>query len=92
MASLKALAYDCRRATRLIEQKQFEGISLRQDLQLQFHLVGCSYCRLYQQHSVLISKVMKGVLRPKATGTKILSGAQKGQMQAAIDQQLQGGK
>ncbi len=58
MATLKEIAYDCRKASYLIEKKQFGNISIKERLQLKYHLTGCSVCRLYQQQSVYISDIL----------------------------------
>ena len=88
MHSLKALAYDCRRATRLIEKKQFEGISLRHNLQLRYHLAGCDGCRLYQQQSLMISRAMREMVDGAAAEVTGLTQLQKEQMQGEIEGRL----
>ncbi|RYY53624.1 MAG: hypothetical protein EOO09_17340 [Chitinophagaceae bacterium] len=91
MPSLKALAYDCRHATRLIEKKQYEGISLRHNLQLKYHLSGCASCRLYHQQSLLISRVMKDMVNGAGVKAAGLTDADKETMQASIETQMRKG-
>jgi hypothetical protein len=59
MPTLKDIAYNCRQATYLIEKKQFGSISLKEHLQLRYHLTGCSVCRIYQKQSIYISQVLQ---------------------------------
>lgn len=59
MNSLKRIAYNCRRATFLIEKQNLSGISIKQQYELKFHLAGCSVCQLFQQQSLLINKIVK---------------------------------
>jgi hypothetical protein len=59
MSKLKNIAYDCRRATLLIEKQQLGGLTLQERAALVIHLTGCSVCRLYQQQSVAINEMIK---------------------------------
>lgn len=64
---LLAIAYNCRKATFIIEKKQLTEISLREKLELKIHLAGCSVCRLFEQQSIMINKLAKS-LRSAAEG------------------------
>ena len=59
MNALKKITYNCRQATFLIEKKHIAGISLREQFELRYHLAGCSVCRLFQQQSQLIDRIVK---------------------------------
>ncbi len=59
MPTLKDIAYNCKQATYLIEKKQFGEISLKERLQLKYHLTGCSVCRIYQKQSIYITAVLQ---------------------------------
>lgn len=59
MNALKKIAYNCRRATFLIEKQNLSGISIKQQYELKFHLAGCSVCQLFQQQSLLIDRIVK---------------------------------
>jgi len=53
------IAYNCQKATFLIEKKQSDKITLKEQLELKYHLVGCTVCRLFEQQSELINSVVK---------------------------------
>lgn len=60
MNALKRITYNCRKATFLIEKKSKDQISLAEELELKFHLAGCQVCRIFQQQSMLIDRMLKG--------------------------------
>ncbi|MFD0792008.1 hypothetical protein ACFQZX_00185 [Mucilaginibacter litoreus] len=60
---LERIAYNCRKATFLIEKKQEEKLTLREKLELKIHLAGCSICRIYEKQSVLIDLMMKKIFK-----------------------------
>ncbi len=56
---LNRIAYNCKKATLLIEKKQSVVLSLREKMELEFHLAGCSVCRLFEQQSLQINRIYK---------------------------------
>ncbi|MGF1924580.1 MAG: hypothetical protein ACQUHE_10410 [Bacteroidia bacterium] len=62
MNALKRITYNCQKATFLIEKKSKDQISIAEEIELKFHLVGCKVCRIYQQQSMLIDRILKGNL------------------------------
>ncbi len=62
MISLKKITYNCRKATFLIEKKNNGRISVKEELELKYHLAGCSVCRIFQQQSRLIDQMFKAHL------------------------------
>lgn len=44
---------------RLIQNKNLTRISIKEQLELKFHMAGCSVCRLFEQQSLLINKIVK---------------------------------
>ena len=62
MSRLKNIAYDCRKATLLIEKQQLGRLTLQERAHLVIHLTGCSVCRLYQQQSAAINEMIKKLL------------------------------
>ena len=56
---LNQVAYNCKKATLLIEKKQSGVLSLREKLELKIHLAGCSVCRLFEQQSIEINRIYK---------------------------------
>ena len=59
MSPLMKIAYNCQRATLLIEKKNLSRISIKERFELKLHLAGCSVCKLFQQQSLLIDKMVK---------------------------------
>lgn len=64
---LEKIAYNCRQATYLIEKKQGEELSDREKLELKIHLAGCYICRVYEQQSLLISAMVRDLLKTDPT-------------------------
>lgn len=58
MNTLKKVIYNCRQATFLIEKKQLAQLTLREKVELRIHLAGCSVCKIFQQQSILINKLV----------------------------------
>jgi len=56
---LTKIAYNCRKATFLIEKKQIDTITFREQVELKIHLAGCSICKLYQKQSHIINYMVK---------------------------------
>ncbi|EOR96406.1 hypothetical protein ADIARSV_0406 [Arcticibacter svalbardensis MN12-7] len=61
MNELKKIAYNCRKATFLIEKKQIGTITLREKLELKIHLAGCSICKTFQKQSIIINSMVKNL-------------------------------
>jgi len=58
---IEKIAYNCKKATFLIEKKQIGTISLREKLELKTHLAGCSVCRIFEQQSIKINEMVKNL-------------------------------
>lgn len=84
---LKAIAYNCRQATLLIEKKQSIKLSLREKLELKLHLAGCSICRTYERQSVLLNQMLHRLLN-KPQGKLQLDADFKASLQKTITQKL----
>jgi hypothetical protein len=61
-AEIKKIAYNCRKATYLIEKKQLAKITVRERLELNIHLAGCSVCKTFEQQSMVINRMVKELL------------------------------
>jgi hypothetical protein len=59
MDKLTKIAYNCKKATLLIEKQQMGCLSIGEGVELKIHLTGCSICRMYQQQSIIINKMIK---------------------------------
>ncbi|WP_293310276.1 hypothetical protein [Pedobacter sp. UBA5917] len=57
-SEIKKIAYNCRKATFLIEKQQLAPITIREKLELKIHLAGCSICRTFMQQSIAINKMV----------------------------------
>ena len=88
MGTLKKIIYDCRHATYLIEKRQDTPLSLKERVQLFIHLRGCSICRLFQQQSRIINRVLQQVFRRSAQQPSTLDEAVKREMQEKINERL----
>jgi hypothetical protein len=84
---LEKIAYNCRKATFLIEKKQEERLTMREKLELKIHLAGCSICRIYEKQSVLIDLMMKKIFKEKQADIK-LDESYKLDIQKRIDDEL----
>lgn len=60
---IERIAYNCRKATLLIEKKQSIALTNREKLELKLHLAGCYICRVYEQQSILINVMMTRLLK-----------------------------
>lgn len=58
-AEIRKIAYNCRKATFLIEKQQLAEITAREKMELKMHLAGCSVCRIFEEQSLLINKMVK---------------------------------
>lgn len=57
------IAYNCRKATLLIEKKHDTELTAREKMELQLHLAGCYICRVYEQQSLLINNMMQAIFK-----------------------------
>ncbi len=56
MALLDSLKVSCDKATALIEQRQFVGLSLSERARLYMHLRICRACRTYEEQSTRVDR------------------------------------
>jgi ribosomal protein S3AE len=84
---LERIAYNCRKATLLIEKKQSIRLTTREKMELRIHLAGCSICRVYEQQSVLINKMMTRLFKGSPRNIKLDSDF-KENLQKRIEQKL----
>lgn len=57
------IAYNCRKATLLIEKKQDIELTAREKMELTLHLAGCYICRVYEEQSMLINSMMRKIFK-----------------------------
>jgi hypothetical protein len=85
---LKKIAYNCRKATFLIEKKQLAPITLREKLELRIHLAGCSVCRIFEQQSSVINQMVKELFQSASEGNLRLDDDFKRDLQEKIEGEL----
>ena len=85
---LERIAYNCRQATFLIEKKQGEELSNREKLELKIHLAGCYICRVYEDQSMMISALVRNLLKPDATTEIRLDDDYKNELQQRINNKI----
>lgn len=86
---IEKIAYNCKKATFLIEKKQIGTISPREKLELKIHLAGCSVCRIFEQQSIKINEMVKNLFHTNNQQEEIkLDEAFKKAMQERIEKEL----
>ncbi|MCC8408242.1 hypothetical protein LJ707_04825 [Mucilaginibacter sp. UR6-1] len=86
---LERIAYNCRKATLLIEKKQEVKLTMREKLELKLHLAGCSICRIYEKQSVLINLMMQKLFKEERKEIR-LDSSYKLDLQKRINDQMIG--
>jgi hypothetical protein len=88
--TLKKIVNNCRKATWLIEKKQVGSITIREKLELTGHLVCCSECRMFEQQSIVINKLVHNLFnQPQVTRGIKLDDDFKKKMQGQIMEKLE---
>ena len=88
MNSITKIAYNCQKATFLIEKKQLSPLTSREKMELKIHLAGCSVCRMFQQQSIFINKIFSAKLFGNRYEHIKLDENFKSALQQKIEQQL----
>lgn len=86
-AELKKIAYNCRKATFLIEKQQIAKITRREQLELKIHLVGCPICITFMHQSAVINQMTRKMFHLNQTELKLEEDFKK-QLQTRIDNQV----
>ncbi len=87
MDNLKKIAYNCRKATLLIEKQQMGRLTVGERVELGIHLSGCSVCRIFQQQSTTINKMIKDLFKTRG-GPVDLDAGFKQSLQDKINEKL----
>lgn len=85
---IKKIAYNCKKATFLIEKRQISRITSFEKLQLKIHLAGCSVCRIFEQQSFTINRFVKELFREPIQSQVKLDDDFKTNLQDRIDRKL----
>ncbi|MFC0515774.1 hypothetical protein ACFFGT_16250 [Mucilaginibacter angelicae] len=88
MDELTKIAYNCKKATYLIEKQDIGEITLREKLELKIHLAGCKVCRVFQQQSIAINRMVKNIFHHHDAENIKLDDEFKNELQHLIDEQL----
>ncbi|WP_114941642.1 hypothetical protein [Mucilaginibacter endophyticus] len=88
MDELTKIAYNCKKATYLIEKQDIGEITLREKLELKIHLAGCRVCRVFQQQSATINRMIRNMLHRPVDENIKLDDKFKNELQHLIDEQL----
>jgi hypothetical protein len=88
MSVLKAIIYNCRKATYLADKKMNGRISFKESIELRIHLFGCDACKLYVKQSGKINEMINALLTPPAAANVRLDDDFKSRMQATINDEL----
>jgi hypothetical protein len=88
MDELTKIAYNCKKATYLIEKQDIGKITLREKLELKIHLAGCRVCRVFQQQSITINRMIKNMFHQPIAENIKLDDEFKNELQHLIDEQL----
>lgn len=78
---------NCKKATFLIEKRQTEKITLKEKLELEFHLTGCEICNIFAKQSTVINQFVKKLFHPGKSELR-LDDDFKNQLQKQIDAKL----
>lgn len=69
---LERIAYNCRKATFLIEKREGNNLTAHEQMELKIHQAGCYICRLYEQQSLLINDMLDYLFsHTNSTGVKL---------------------
>jgi len=83
----KDMVDNCKKATFLIEKRQTGEITLKERLELEFHLKTCEMCSIFMKQSMVINQFVKKIFQPEKHKMK-LDEDFKEQLQKQIDQKL----
>ena len=77
-AELTNIIWNCKKATFLIEKQQVGKITLKERLELQFHLKGCDACTTFMKQSALINQFVKDLFQPEKSESQLEEEFKKG--------------
>ncbi|PWS28266.1 hypothetical protein DHW03_10610 [Pedobacter yonginense] len=88
MSELKKIAYNCKKATYLIEKKLIGEITIREKLELKLHLAGCSICRTFERQSLIINQMVKVLFKDGQKHNLKLDNQFKTKLQQRLENEL----
>ena len=85
---LKRIAYNCRKATFLIEKKQCGAVTAQEETELKIHLTGCTICGIFEKQSDTINRFVKYNLSDPQHSNHVLNEHFKETLHNRIKQEL----
>jgi hypothetical protein len=70
-AELTKIAYNCRKATFLIEKQHIGKITRREKLELKLHLTGCAICVTFMRQSAAINQMARKLVNRDSNALKL---------------------
>lgn len=55
---MNLLMFSCKKATELIEKKNFQALSFNEKIKLNVHTKMCNQCKTFEKQSILFDKVL----------------------------------
>ena len=83
----KDMVDNCKKATFLIEKRQTGEITLKERLELEFHLKTCEMCSIFSKQSMVINQFVKKIFQPEKSKMQLDEGF-KEQLQRQIDEKM----
>ena len=88
MGPLKKIIYNCKQATFLIEKKLIGRLTFQEKMVLGAHLIGCSWCRLYDLQSRKIGEMVRQFFHSSVNTDIRLDENFKKELQERIEEEL----
>jgi len=88
MGYFKKVIQNCKHATLLIEKRSYEQLSPREFFELRFHLLFCSFCRLFKKQSKVINLMVIELFRNATNNAAKLDDNFKKELQDKIEEEL----
>jgi hypothetical protein len=88
---LRQIAYNCRKATFLIEKQLIGTITSAEKMERRIHLKGCSVCVTFMRQSLLINQIARKLMNTDSVVLKLEDGF-KEQLQERVNDRLNGNK
>lgn len=88
MGYFKKVMHNCKHATLLIEKRSYEHLTPREFFELRFHLLFCSFCRLFKIQSKVINLMVIELFKNSENSALKLDDNFKIELQERIQEEL----
>ena len=85
MSTLKKIIFNCRKATLLLDKREFAKLTFREAIELRIHLYKCGVCKLYGQQTHIINSMVQQLFKNQEYR---LDDSFKQELQNRIDEEL----